>query len=390
MNRKIYDVTIVGGGIMGSAVAYYLMRFDGNLKVIVVERDPAYTHASSTLSLANVRTQFSLKENILISKYTLEVLKTFDNDMAAGELQPHISFRSEGNLFLVDERGRESAKKSIELQQSLKCPVSWLTPDQISNRYPLYRTNKFYGGTFGRMDGHLDAYAFLMGYRNKAKALGALFVQDEVLKILKEKNRVCAVGLISGKKILSENVVNCAGAWASQIAKSVGVPLPVQPVKRQVFVLKPAVLPEEHLPLTVLPSGLYFRTDTGGVIILGKSMPDDPVGFEFSWDDKRFLEILWPELADFVPAFDTLKLLRGWAGLYAVNTLDGNAILGEWPELKGFFLANGFSGHGLQQAPAVGRYIAEQILKRSPALDLAIFDPTRILLRKPLTETGLV
>ena len=119
-------------------------------------------------------------------------------------------------------------------------------------------------------------------------------------------------------------------------------------------------------------------------------MDQDPVGFEFSWDDKRFMEILWPELAEFVPAFDRLKLVRGWAGLYAVNTLDHNAILGEWPELQGFYLANGFSGHGLQQAPAVGRYISELILKRPPTLDLSIFSPQRILENRPLAEGGIV
>ncbi|HSO20985.1 MAG TPA: FAD-binding oxidoreductase, partial [Desulfosarcina sp.] len=144
------------------------------------------------------------------------------------------------------------------------------------------------------------------------------------------------------------------------------------------------------LPLTVLPSGLYFRTETGGLILLGKSMPEDPVGIDFNWDDQRFNDILWPELAEFVPAFDTLKLVRGWAGLYAVNTLDGNAILGEWPELKGFYLANGFSGHGLQQGPAVGRYIAERITQRTPVLDLSIFGPERVLENRPLGEVGLV
>jgi glycine/D-amino acid oxidase-like deaminating enzyme len=157
-----------------------------------------------------------------------------------------------------------------------------------------------------------------------------------------------------------------------------------------VFALDTAVKPEEPLPLTVLPSGLYFRTETGGIILLGKSMDDDPVGFNFNWDEKRFIEILWPQLAEFVPAFNTLKLSRGWAGLYAVNTLDGNAILGEWPELKGFYLANGFSGHGLHQAPAVGRYISELILAQPPALDLSIFNPERILENKPLSEDGLV
>jgi glycine/D-amino acid oxidase-like deaminating enzyme len=185
-------------------------------------------------------------------------------------------------------------------------------------------------------------------------------------------------------------VVNCAGAWAAEIARSAGIDLPVQPVKRQVFALDTKIKPTVPLPLTVLPSGLYFRSETGGLILLGKSMEEDPVGFDFSWDDKRFTNLLWPELADVVPAFDTLKLIRGWAGLYAVNTLDGNAILGEWPELMGLFLANGFSGHGLQQGPAVGRYLAELITDRTPTLDLSKFSPERILEKRPLSESGLV
>ena len=126
------------------------------------------------------------------------------------------------------------------------------------------------------------------------------------------------------------------------------------------------------------------------MIVVGKSMESDAVGFDLSWDEKRFMEILWPELAEFVPSFDTLKLMRGWGGLYAVNRLDGNAILGEWPELKGFYLANGFSGHGLQQAPAVGRYLSELILARQVTLDLSIFTPERIFENRPVSEAGLV
>jgi len=166
--------------------------------------------------------------------------------------------------------------------------------------------------------------------------------------------------------------------------------LPIEPTTRQIFTLDTKVKPEGPLPLTILPSGLYFRTETGDLILLGKSMDDDPVGFDFDWDRKRFEDILWPELAQFVPAFDTLKVLRGWAGLYAVNTMDENAILGEWPELKGLFLANGFSGHGLQQAPAVGRYLSELILSKTPTLDLSIFNPERILENRPLSEDGIV
>jgi FAD-dependent oxidoreductase domain-containing protein 1 len=390
MGRAYYDVIIVGGGIMGCSTAYNLLKRDNTLQVAVVEMDPSYSRASTTLSMANIRIQFSLKENIQVSQYAFDILDRFEEDMAVEDEAPCIAFHREGNLFLVDERGRSTAEKALSLQQSLGCSVTWWSPEEIKGRYPLYEPSPFAGGTFGPLDGHLDAYAVLMGYKGKARSMGVSFIHGEVAEILTAAGRVTGVKLASGGKMTSPFVVNCAGAWAARVGKTAGLQLPVEPVKRQVFVLATAVKPEGPLPLTVLPSGLYFRTETGGLILLGKSMEEDPVGFHFTWDDKRFREVLWPELAAFVQAFDTLKLVRGWAGLYAVNTLDGNAILGEWPELAGFFLANGFSGHGLQQGPAVGRYITELILGQTPSLDLSVFGPERILENKPLSEAGLV
>ncbi|MCD4676619.1 MAG: FAD-binding oxidoreductase [Desulfobacula sp.] len=167
------------------------------------------------------------------------------------------------------------------------------------------------------------------------------------------------------------------------------IELPINPVKRQVFAVTPKFKPDGPLPLTVLPSGFYFRTETGGLLLLGKSVEEDPTGFNFTWEEDRF-EHLWGELYEFAPVFESLKLIKGWAGLYAVNTLDANAILGQWPELKGFYLANGFSGHGLQQGPAVGRYMTELILKTEPVLDLSIFSPERVLFQKPILEDGIV
>jgi FAD-dependent oxidoreductase domain-containing protein 1 len=390
MNNKIYDVVIIGGGIMGCATAYFLKRADDQINVAVVEMDPTYSRASTTLSMANARIQFSLEENIQISQFTLEVLERFEKEMAVEDNRPNIAFRREGNLFLVDDAGKDLAETSLALQRRMGCQVEWWTPEKIKKQYPLYSQAGLAGGTFGALDGHFDAYAFLMGYRAKARSLGTIFIKDEVTGILTAGAGVAGVRLASGASLSAGFVVNCAGAWAAKVAGTAGINLPVDPVKRQVFVLDTTVKPKEPLPLTILPSGLYFRTETGGLILLGKSMHEDPVGFDFSWDDKRFMEILWPELAEFVPAFDTLKLLRGWAGLYAVNTLDGNAILGEWPELKGFFLVNGFSGHGLQQAPAAGRYVSERILNVVPTLDLSNFRPERIFEGKPLSEDGLV
>jgi len=390
MNKDTYDIIIVGGGIMGSATAYYLTKADPTLKVVVVERDPTYARASTTLSMSNARIQFSLKENIQISQYTFDVLKGFENDMAVEGNKPKIYYHPEGNLFLIDETNEKQSRQAFDLQNSLGCRIEWWTPRKIKERFPLYESSKFLGATYGPDDGHFDAYAALMGYKAKARSQGAQFLVNDVAKIETRNGRVSGVKLVSGESLEARCIINCAGAWAAQVAATAGVTLPIVPTKRQVFTLDTAVKPEGPLPLTVLPSGLYFRTETGGVILLGKSMAEDPAGFEFSWDDKRFLEQLWPELAEFVPAFDRLKLVRGWAGLYAVNTLDGNAILGEWPEVQGLFLANGFSGHGLQQAPAVARYLTELILNLPLSLDLSIFGPKRILVNRPLSEGGLV
>jgi len=196
--------------------------------------------------------------------------------------------------------------------------------------------------------------------------------------------------LESGEDLLAPVVVNCAGAWAAELARSVGVDLPVAPVKRQAFVVETPEPFGRPLPLTVFPSGLYFRSEAPGLLLVGKSLDDDPEGYSFSWQESRFTDLLWPELARWAPAFDRLRLVRGWAGLYAVNTLDGNAILGEWPALKGLFHANGFSGHGLQQAPAVGRYLAEIILGTEPTLDLSALGAERIVEGRLLAEGGLV
>jgi FAD-dependent oxidoreductase domain-containing protein 1 len=389
MSDNSYDVIIVGGGIMGCSTAYHLMRADDRLKVAVVEMDPTYSQASTTLSVSNVRIQFNLKENIQISQYALEVLERFDEDMAVDDRKPDIAFRRQGNLFPVEKEGLDLAQKGLALQQSLGCQVEWLSPDEIQRRYPLYNPEGYVGATLGPQDGTMDAYAVLMGYRDKARSLGAEMIHDEVVELLKTDDRCTGVRLASGGKMTARFVINCAGAWAAKLAQTAGVKLPINPTMRQVFALDPAVKPEGELPATILPSGLYIFTETGGLIICGKSLPDDPVGFDFVWDRKRFTDILWPELVQLVPAFDRLKIVRGWAGLYAVNTLDGNAILGEWPELKGFLLANGFSGHGFQQAHAVGRYLSELITGQRPTLDLSIFTPERILENKPVFEHEL-
>ena len=396
MKPKNFDVIIIGGGIMGSSTAYHLMMADPSLKVIVIEKDLGYEKASTTLSMVNARIQFSLKENVQISQYAFKTLENFEDEMAVDGVKPAIFYRREGNLFLHDKKMEPAAQKAFHMQKDLGCAIEWWSLEKIREKYPIYENlHGIVGATFGPEDGHFDAYAVLMGYKAKAKSMGVQFLQDEVVELLTDgdKNRTMAViqgvKTILGETFFSSHVVNCTGAWAARLVKTIGIELPVNPVKRQVFAVTPKFKPDGPLPLTVLPSGFYFRTETGGLLLLGKSMEEDPIGFDFTWEEDRF-ELLWGELYDFAPVFESLKLIKGWAGLYAVNTLDANAILGEWPELKGFYLANGFSGHGLQQGPAVGRYMTELILKKEPVLDLSIFSPERVLLKKPIFEDGIV
>ncbi len=386
MADSIYDVVVVGGGVMGWSTAYYLLKFDRQLHVVVIEMDPALKNSSTLLSDGNTRIQFNVKENVEMSLYGLEILDRFADEMAVGDFSPDISFRRQGNLFLVDEAGYDEAMRGLEQQKRLGCHVEWLAAADILRRYPLFKLEGIIGGTFGSSDGTMDPLSVLNGYKNKAMELGAGFIHDEVSSLRNDARGIVGISLISGKQLSTGNVVNCAGAWASKLARTAGVVLPVQPVKRQVFVIETTIRPSSVLPLIAFPSGLYLIHEGQSYFMCGRSLPDDSIGFEFNWEQRKFEEILWPELIEYMPSFERLKVVRGWAGLYAVNTFDGNAILGEWPDLKGFYLANGFSGHGFQQCHAVGRYLAEMILGRPYSLDLSIFDPVRILNNKPVFE----
>ena len=387
MAQNTYDVIMVGGGVMGCATAYNLLKKDPQVRVVIIEKDPTYEYNSSVLSDANIRLQFNVKENIQISQYGLEFLAAFADEMEVEGVKPDVCFRQQGNLFMADKGGKEGTLKGLETQQSLGCPVEWLIPTQIRERFPLFEVDQLAGGVFGSQDGTMDAHAVLMGYKNKAVALGAEYMQDEVAEILATDGLVSGVRLSSGEEIFAEFVVNSAGAWAQKMAGTVGVDLRIDPIKRQVFVFETNVETDVVYPLTVFPSGLYLIQEHENIFLAGKILPDDPIGFVFDWNRQVFIDHQWPELVEYIPAFDQLRITRGWAGLYAVNTFDGNAILGEWPHLKGLMLANGFSGHGFQQCHAVGRYLAELILGQTPALDLSIFSSQRILDNKPVFES---
>ena len=372
---------------MGWATAYHLLRLEPDLEVVVVERDPSLRYSSSLLSDGNVRIQFNLEENVAISRFAMETLETFSDNFSLGEFVPDPQMRKQGNLFLVDEAGRDDALLGLATQQAMGCDSEWLDKSVVEARFPALVSDGLVGGTYGPSDGSVDPNAVIEGYRRNAIAEGARATEADVISVTTRHDRVTGVALADGSSLDSDFVVVCAGAWSPRLLETVGVAIPVEPVMRTVYVVAGDVVGGDSLPSVFLPSGVYVLPENDGTYLIAWSTDDDPVGFDFTPAPRsKFYEVIWPELASSLPAFDRLEVIRSWAGLYAQNRLDANAIIGEWPGMKGLFQATGFSGHGFQQCHAVGRHLAELIGESEPSLDLSRLGPQRILDNQPLLE----
>ncbi len=380
------EVIVVGGASMGWATAHHLLALDADLEVTVVEKDPTLAHSSTMLSDGNVRIQFNLEENIAISIYAMECLENFSETMAVGDYRPDPHMRKQGNLFLVDSTGKDAAMAGLATQQRLGCDSEWLDIDEIVDRFPALVSEQLVGGTFGPSDGSVDPNAVVNGYRRKALASGARNLEGEGASLIVSGGAIVGVELADGSRIDAHTVVVCAGAWSTGLLATAGVEIPVDPVMRTVYVVSGDVPGGDDIPSTFLPSGVYVIPEHGNFLIAW-STDEDPVGFDFTPAPRsKFYDVIWPELASVLPAFDRLEVVRSWAGLYAQNRLDANAILGEWPGISGLYQATGFSGHGFQQCHAVGRYLAELICGQTPTLDLSRLGPERIVAGEPLKE----
>lgn len=388
---KTADILIIGGGVMGCAIAYNLIKQDPTLNVTIVERDSSYEKSSTVLSDGNARVQFNIKENIEISLYGMEILRRFTEEFATAEYTPHIDWHQQGNLFVVDdEQSKEVALLGLEAQARLGADSIWVEPEELQQYQPLINPDVCLGATFGPTDGTMSPLDVLLGYRRKAVELGVAVIEGEVKGVGKENGRITHATLTNGDTIHANTVVLATGPWAKQLAQTVGIDLPVKSIKRQVYSVQVDAQFDKLLPLTILPTGQYCYHEGGSNFVTGGALPSDPETYDdFSWSKERFEEQLWEKLVHYFPSFDRLKIMNGWAGYYAVSTLDGNAFLGEWPELEGLYLVNGFSGHGFQQCHAVGRYLAELILGKTPFMDLSIFSPQRILDNQPVFENPL-
>lgn len=364
-SRLTADVVIIGGGIMGLSTAYHLAK-RGLRNVLVLEKD-LLAHGSTGLSVGGIRQQFSHPANILLSQESGLAFRHFE-----AEFGVDIGFRQAGYLFLA--RSKQTwlqLLSSVKIQREFKVPVEILSPEEIHKRWPYLNCEDILGGTFGPEDGYADPYLVAMGYAKAARKLGVR---------LQEKTRVQGI-LVSGETVqgvlTGENeiwapiVVNAAGPWAAQVATWVGLDLPVHPYRRQAFATGPVGAIPRPVPMVIDQDVLFYFRGADPGLILGMSDPDEPSSFNLH-TDREFMEKVVEVAIHRVPELAQVGLVRGWAGLYEV-TPDDNPIIGEAPSLRGFFCAVGFSGHGFQHGPAVGRILSELIMEGKTSFDLSPF-----------------
>ena len=389
------DVVIVGGAIVGSAVATFLARRpDWHGRVVVIERDLTFRTSSTTLSAASIRQQFSTPLNIEISRFGVQLIKHLDTWLRVeGEPAPEVDFVEGGYLFLASAAGMPILERNHEVQRAQGVQVVLLTPMELHNRFPWLQVDDIAGGSLGLADeGWFDAYALLQAFRRKARSLGVEELAGEVVEVERDAGRAVGVRLADGRRIAADWVVNAAGPRAAGVAAMAGLELPVSPRKRMVFHFD-CRTPIADAPLTIDTSGVYFRPE-GPNYIAGSSPRDgepDPETLDLEVDRSWFEQVIWPSIAHRVPAFEAIRLLDAWAGHYEVNTLDHNAVIGPHPELPNFLFANGFSGHGLQQAPAAGRALSEWIATGAyETLDVRPLGYERIARNEPYRELNVI
>jgi FAD-dependent oxidoreductase domain-containing protein 1 len=373
---------IAGGGVMGSACAYFLHRdpqFQGS--IAVVEPDPSYREAASSRSASSIRLQFSTPVNIALSRFGMDFIRAGDFGLLESTY-----------LFLATAAGRHFLERSVAIQQAAAVPVSLHDGRALAQRYPwLNSADLAAGSDTASGEGWFDGHALLTALRGANEHGGVRYLRDRVVALDRSGGRIAAAHLQEHGRIRCGHAVIAAGTRARELAASAGIELPVHARKRNVFVFTCPVQ-IAGCPLVIDPSGLWFRAERDRFLCGVPENPDPNVSpDDFEVDVALFETLAWPILAHRVPAFEAIRLSCAWAGHYDYNVFDQNAFVGPVPGIENLLLASGFSGHGLQQAPGVGRALAEYIrFGRYLSIDLTALSYTRFLTNEPLRETKII
>lgn len=380
--KNTADVAIIGGGIVGASTAYHLAQ-NGCTDAVILEMG-LLAQGSTGLSVGGIRQQFSHPANIRLSQEAVRVFERFENDFGVD-----IGFRQVGYLFLATSQTLwQEFLANVDSQRAEHVPVEVLTPDEIRYRWPYLNVRDLWGGTFCQEDGYADPYQVAMAYANAARKMGVRIEEyTTVTGIRTCGGRVEGVDTTQGP-VAAPVVVLAAGAWSGLVSRMAGVDLPILPYRRQVFVTQAFDDIPKPVPMVLdVESAFYFRGEEPG-IILGMSDRNEPTSFN-THVDYEFMERVVEEAIRRVPILLKAKILRGWGGLYAI-TPDDNPIIAELPGVAGLYCAAGFSGHGFQQAPTVGRILSELILTGLTGFDLAPFAPDRFTETHGKSETRVV
>ncbi|MGQ0484606.1 MAG: NAD(P)/FAD-dependent oxidoreductase [Hyphomicrobiales bacterium] len=387
-----FDVLIVGGGVAGSATAYYLQKHGFGGSIALIEKDTTYQFSCTARSAGGLRQQFSTPENIELSKFGLRLIRNLQQEFGP---DADVGFKEQGYLFLASQEGLPILEDNHRTQIAHGADNLMLKGEALAARFPWLVCDGLAGGCFGLSgEGWLDPYLLMNLFRKAAVAKGAIVIAGEVTAIGHDRDKVSSVSLAGGASLSCNHLVNAAGAGAGALAKLAGIDLPVGPRKRYVYVIDcPGASEALHqAPLTVEPGGVYFRPE-GRHFICGLSPeePEEPRTLDWEVDYSWFEERVWPVLAMRVPSFEAIKVINAWVGHYDYNAFDQNAVLGPHPRLKNFYFANGYSGHGLQQGPASGNAIAELIVHGAwRSIDLSRLGYERIARGEPLFEKNVI
>ena len=381
------DVVIIGGGIVGSSIAYHLTAM-GCRNVLVIERESAQGKGSTGKSMGGVRAQFSTAVSIQMSLYSIPFYAGFEE-----KLGYPCDYRPQGYLFCATTDAHMAylrTNHSLQVKMGLE-DVRLLDGDEIRKLYPQLRGDDIAGGSFCASDGFVDPYSAMNGFMSRATEQGAtLWKNAAVVSITSDGAGIESVDTTRGL-VRTRKVVNCAGAWASSVAKLAGIDLPVQPLRRMLVPSEPFDEFPHSAPMIVdMSTGFHFRPEARG-FLLAWNDPEEALGFQTDFDP-TFVEKILTRAADRVPCFANLPVnpKRAWAGLYEM-TPDHHPILGEAPSVPGFFLANGFSGHGVMHAPATGKILSDLLLDgKTDLIDASLLNLTRFAEGRLIHETAIL